>query len=148
MISLRTGVNLSVCVFVCVSHWLCVTPWTVARQAPLPMGLSRQEYWSGLPFPPPGDLPDSGLEPRSLALAGRFLIIWVTREARLRYTCGKFAVWMYFCPGLRSVRADCRWGSECQQFTWEVVSGNLGGMRKWVWKESREGAIERVFTSK
>ena len=43
-----------------------VTPWTVARQAPLSMGFSRQEYWSGLPCPPPGDLPDLGIEPASL----------------------------------------------------------------------------------
>ena len=42
--------------------------WTVAHQAPLSMGFSRQEYWSGLPFPPPGDLPDPGIEPRSPAL--------------------------------------------------------------------------------
>ena len=52
-----------------------VTPWTVARQAPLSMGFSRQEYWSGLPCPPPGDLPDSGMEPESLmspAMAGGF----------------------------------------------------------------------------
>ena len=44
------------------------TPWTVACQAPLSMGFSRQEYWSGLPFPSPGDLPDPGIEPRSPAL--------------------------------------------------------------------------------
>ena len=43
------------------------SPWTVARQTPLSMGFSRQEYWSGLPFPSPGDLPDSGIEPRSPA---------------------------------------------------------------------------------
>ena len=52
-----------------------VTPWTVALQAPLSMGFSRQEYWSGLPFPLPGDLPDSGIELVSLmspALAGGF----------------------------------------------------------------------------
>ena len=42
---------------------LFVTPWTVAYQAPPPMGFSRQEYWSGLPFPSPGDLPDPGIEP-------------------------------------------------------------------------------------
>ena len=42
---------------------LFVAPWTVAHQAPLSMGFSRQEYWSGLPRPPPGDLPDPGLEP-------------------------------------------------------------------------------------
>ena len=49
-----------------------VSPWTVARQAPLSTGFSRQEYWSGLPCPPPGDLPDPGIEPGSPALAGGF----------------------------------------------------------------------------
>ena len=44
------------------------TPWTVARQAPLSMGFSGQKYWSGLPFPSPGDLPVPGIEPRSPAL--------------------------------------------------------------------------------
>ena len=47
---------------------LFATPWTVAYQAPPCMGFSRQEYWSGLPFPSPGDLPDPGIKPRSLAL--------------------------------------------------------------------------------
>ena len=45
-----------------------VTAWTVVHQAPLSMGVSRQEYWSGLPFPAPGDLPDPGVEPLSPAL--------------------------------------------------------------------------------
>ena len=49
-----------------------VTPWTIARQAPLSMGFPRQEYRSGLPCPPPGDLPDPGIEPMSPALAGGF----------------------------------------------------------------------------
>ena len=44
------------------------TPWTVAHQAPLSMGFSRQEYWTGLPFLSPGDLPDPGIEPMSPAL--------------------------------------------------------------------------------
>ena len=47
---------------------LFATLWTVARQAPPSMGFSTQEYWSGLPFPSPGDLPDSGIEPTSPAL--------------------------------------------------------------------------------
>ena len=47
---------------------LFVTPWTIGRQAPLSMGFSRHEYWSGLPFPSPGDLPNSGTEPASLCL--------------------------------------------------------------------------------
>ena len=54
---------------------LFVTPWTVAHQAPLSTGFFRQEYWSGLPCPPPGDLPDPGIKPVSLmspALAGVF----------------------------------------------------------------------------
>ena len=47
---------------------LFVTPWTVAYQAPPSMGFSRQEYWSGLPFPSPGDLPNPGIEPGSPTL--------------------------------------------------------------------------------
>ena len=47
---------------------LCVTPWTVAHQAPLSMEFSRQKYWSGLPHPPPGDLPNPGIEPKSFVL--------------------------------------------------------------------------------
>ena len=51
---------------------LFVTPWTVVCQAPPSMGFSGQEYWSGLPCPPPGDLTDPGIEPESPALAGGF----------------------------------------------------------------------------
>ena len=47
---------------------LFATPWTVAHQAPPSMEFTRQEYWSGLPFPPPGDLPDPGIEPESPTL--------------------------------------------------------------------------------
>ena len=64
-----------------------VISWTVVCQAPLSMEFSRQEYWSGMPFPTPGDLPDSGMEPVSLmcpALAGRFFTSSVTCEVRER----------------------------------------------------------------
>ena len=54
--------------------WLFATPWTVAHQAPPSMRFSRQEYWNGLPFPSPGDLPDPGIEPRSPALQADTLI--------------------------------------------------------------------------
>ena len=67
--------------------WLSVTPWTVARQVPLAMGSSRQEYWSGLPFPPP-DLPSPGMEPVSLvspALAGSFFTTSTTWEVPKPY---------------------------------------------------------------
>ena len=77
--------HVSACVL---SHFsrvqLFVTLWTVAHQAPLSMGFSRQEYWSGLPCPPPGDLPDPGIEPVSLmspALAGGFFTTGATWEA-------------------------------------------------------------------
>ena len=61
--------------------WLFAVLWTVSHQAPLSMGFSRQEYWSGLPCPPPGDLPNPGLKPTSLmspALAGGFFIARAT----------------------------------------------------------------------
>ena len=53
-----------------------VTPWTVARQAPLSMRFSQKEYWSGLPLPPPGDLPNPGIEPVSLSVScnGRWVL--------------------------------------------------------------------------
>ena len=70
----------------CFSHvQLFVTPWPVAHQAPLSMGFSRQEYWSGLPFPFLGDRPDPETEPTSLtspALAGGFFTTSATWEAR------------------------------------------------------------------
>ena len=65
-----------VCEYALSQVQLFETPWTVAHQLLLPMEFSRQAYWSGLPFPTPGDLPDSEMEPTSLvspALAGGFL---------------------------------------------------------------------------
>ena len=66
-----------------VSHvWLFATSWTVAHQTLLSVGFSKQEYWSGLPFPPPGDLPDPGIEPESPVLAGGFFTTSATWEAQ------------------------------------------------------------------
>ena len=64
-----------------------VTPWTVAHQAPLSMGFSRQEHWSGLSFPSPGDLPNSRIKPRVSCFAHRFLhgrqiLCWLSYEGR------------------------------------------------------------------
>ena len=73
-----------------------VTPWVVAHQAPLSMGFSRQEYWSGLPFPSPRYLPDPGVEPRSsawqanslsLSHLGSLLIHCTTREVPIITFC-------------------------------------------------------------
>ena len=75
-----------ICVFIlCAQTLSCVqllvTPWAVAHQAPLSMGFSRQEYWSGLSFLSPGHLPALGIEPVSPALAGRFFTTSTTWEA-------------------------------------------------------------------
>ena len=64
--------------------WPCANPWTVARQGPLSKGFSRQEYWSGLPCPPPGDLPYPGIEPTASPVSSLsqvdFFYHWTTWE--------------------------------------------------------------------
>ena len=74
-----------------------VTPWTVAHRAPLSRGFSRQKYWSGLPCPLLGDLPDPGIEPMSLvspALAGELFITSATWEVLLLYKlCAIASLW-------------------------------------------------------
>ena len=90
----------------CLYQWTCsfshvqlfATPWTTAYQAPLSMGFSRQEYWNGLPFPSPGDLPNPGIEPRSPALQADSTI-WATREAQ-RLTLLQFSSVAQSCPTL------------------------------------------------
>ena len=76
---------MSACVLSRFSHvQLLVTLWTVAHQAPMSMGFFKQEYWSGLSCPPPGDLPNPGMETTSLrspALAGGFFTTSTTWEA-------------------------------------------------------------------
>ena len=87
---------------------LFATLWTVTRQAPLSMGFSRQDYWSGLPFPPSGDIPDPGIEPISyITCIGRqVFFFFLTTSAILEapfdtdrdiniYTHRKICAWMY-----------------------------------------------------
>ena len=106
----------SVCLlghFSCI--WLCGTLWTVARQAALSMGFSRQEYWSGLPYPPAGDLPDSGAEPASLvspALAGGF---FTTSPSGEPLTSGSFqmCLWPFSSFFDRELMQDLEtWGNK------------------------------------
>ena len=89
MLKASIYIIICVCVGSCAQSLSCVQLftilWTVACQAPPSMRFSRQEYWNGLPCPPPGDLPDTGIEPMSSvspALAGRFL---TTEPPRLYY---------------------------------------------------------------
>ena len=100
---------------------LFVTLWTVAHQAHPSIGFSRQEYWSGLPCPPPGDLPDPGIKQASLlspALAGRFFTTSTTREAPSQIplvsakndiwkTGGKILFVAFFPPSTRK-ESGCR----------------------------------------
>ena len=90
MISVLPSLHISVKVKSLSRVRLFVTPWTVAHQAPPSMGFYRQKYWSGLPFPSPGDLPDPGIKPRSPALQadalwseppGKSHIYLISREA-------------------------------------------------------------------
>ena len=87
---------MGVCMLSCVR--LSVTWWTVVYQAPLFLGFSRQEYWSGLPSPSPGDLPDPGIEPRSLSsppLAGGFFT-WEAGKAFLEEVLKRFCIHFFF----------------------------------------------------
>ena len=72
-----------------------MTPWTVAQQAPLSMGFCRQGYWSGLPFPPPGNLPKPGIEtesPVSPALQADFFTTEPPGKSYLRLMCINYAI--------------------------------------------------------
>ena len=83
---------------------------TVVHQAPPSMGFSRQEYWNGLPCPPPGDLPDPGIEPMSLispALAGRFFTTSTTWEAYHRIQ--QFHSWAYIWKNKQTNRKILSW---------------------------------------
>ena len=66
---------------------LFATPWTVAHQAPLSMEFSRAEYWSGLPFPSPGDLPNPGIKPKSPTLLMDSFTVWAQKINIYMYVC-------------------------------------------------------------
>ena len=87
----KNGQLLSMCVLNCISCvQLFATRWMVARQAPLSMGFSRQEFWSRLPFPSPGDLPKPEIKPWSLVITRRFFPIWATKQNISRMLNGIF----------------------------------------------------------
>ena len=79
-------------------------PWTVACQAPLSMEISRQEFWSGLPFHSPGDFPNRRIEPMSPALRGRFFTSWDTREAWVYLTSTQFYIQIHLAS-----QGCCKW---------------------------------------
>ena len=69
--------------FIAQSFWPFATPWTAAHQAPLSMEFFRQEYWSGLLFSSPGDLPDPRIDAEQVScIAGSFFTVWATRKSK------------------------------------------------------------------
>ena len=87
------------------------TPWTLAHQAPLSMGFSRQEYWSGLPCPPPGDLPDPGIQPASPA-----------SQADSLPTEPPWEAWLLTCVLLNHNSTSSQMGTPAEWDVWEGYS--------------------------
>ena len=93
-----------------------MTTWPIAHQAPLSMGFSREEYWSGLPFPSPGDLPKPGIEPMSPALAGGFfttkqlekpLYQHIDEQIMSKYSCHRILLIVILIPVIFSCCTSC-----------------------------------------
>ena len=87
----------------CCHVWLIVTLWTIVHQAPLSMGFSRQEHWSGLPFPSPGDLSNPGIKHASPALAGEFFTAeppGSPTQVRKKPTLNELLRYPYICKSI------------------------------------------------
>ena len=99
------------------------TPWTVARQAPLSMECSRPEYWSGLPLPSPGDLPNPGVEPGSPALQANLLLSEPPRWTIVNVGCEGWTI----CNNLTwwQVHVSNKWRTICQD--WALKSFYING---------------------
>ena len=115
------------------SYLTFATPLTVACWAPLSTGFFRQEYWSGLPCPPPGDLPDPGIEPLSLAspaLAGGFFATSATWEAQAGFSLAHTSSWKSLC----SVLPAQLYMTSCHDNPGKVTSCGTWGMRTRMFK--------------
>ena len=108
---------------------LFMTPWTVTCQAPLSMEFSKQRYWSGLPFRPPGDRPCPGIKPASLispALAGGFFTTSSAWKALLQYS----TILLYYCTVLNSQM--CSLGPRLSLLVYKQT-GLTNTLSKWNW---------------
>ena len=129
--------NMDLCVLSCV--WLFTAPWTVAYQVPLSMEFYEQAYWSGLPSPTPGDLPDSEIEPTSLAspsLAGGFFTTYTGWSVISLCVCVCVCVCMlsYMWAGF---------GEKCTQYIktskwFSLINKNISSKIRWSAKNKRE----------
>ena len=134
-----------------VSVRLFATPWSITHQAPLSVGVSRQEHWSGLPCPPPGDLLNPGMEPRSPTLLEDSLTseppgkptshpppVWVITEhqlSSLHYVAASHQLWVYSCYRPR--------GAPLQALGW----ARGGGYRKWLTGEGMRVYTELIHSA-
>ena len=122
--------------FSCV--WLFVILWTRACQAPLFMGFSKEEYWSGLPFPSPGDLPNPGIEPTSLtspAMAGEFFTTYATWEAHPILILAVYKIWMGKLLYIKSpkARVSVCWGG--WKVYWNITINSANTYRLVMYKD-------------
>ena len=108
---------------------LCATPWTVACQAPLSIGFSREEYWSGLLFPSPGDLPDPGIEPGSPALQADSLPAELTGKPRFIHSSVYILyIAVYICQSFSSSHSWAFLNSVSSSSELSNVRGALWGL--------------------
>ena len=146
-----------------------MTPWTVAYQAPLSMGFSRQEYWRGLPFPSPGDLPDPGIKPRSPALQADALPseppgkpysfrIWTNfvvttlfnfHGILVLWSIQAYQWWIYFMKTIAfKIQIWCFKNWEHTVFPGGSVIKNLPAMQKmWTWSLGWENSLEKEMAT-
>ena len=125
-------------VFSCFSHvWLCVTPWTVVYQTSLSMEFPKQEYWSGLPFPSPGNLPNPGIElssPVSPALADSLPLCGTSAFSKSSLYIWKFLVHVLLNPSLKNFEHNLfSMQNECNCM---VVWAFFGTALLWDWNEN------------
>ena len=113
--------------------WLCARLWTVAHQTSLSMRFSRQECWSVLPFPPPEDLPDPGIEPASPALPVGFFTTCVTWEAHIYTTICKIDSWWEVAVQHREPRPVLCDDLGVWEWLWGIDSGGRWYMSKYGW---------------
>ena len=124
---------------------LFATPWTVACQAPMSMGFFRQEYWSGLPCPPPGDLPDPEINPCLLHLLHCRGILHRWQRRKPKNSCGKlqfhWTIWTSFSNSFHFTLSWCY----SHQITFPLIPSLFGvinfDLKMWKWQ------IFYVFTS-
>ena len=106
--------------------FFCNPMYCVAQQAPLPMWFPRQEDWNGLPFPPPGDLPDPGIKPASPVLMGRFFTIWATWDSTLNSLTPCLC---YHSSGNGNPRQYSCLGNPMDRAAWQAIIHGIAKVR-------------------